>query len=59
MNQIAHASYIAQEYDVAIDWFQRLLKSDPYRYKNLDLYSYILYIKEKYGELANLAFNIF
>jgi anaphase-promoting complex subunit 8 len=59
MNQIAHASYIAQEYDVAIDWFQRLLRADPYRYENLDLYSNILYIKENYGELANLAFNIF
>ena len=59
MNQIAHASYISQEYDIAIDWFQRLLERDPYRYENLDLYSNILYIKESYGELANLAFNIF
>ena len=59
MNQIAHASYISQEYDIAIDWFQRLLRTDPYRYENLDLYSNILYIKENYGELANLAFNVF
>jgi len=59
MNQIAHASYISLEYDIAIDWFQRLLRQDPYRYENLDLYSNILYIKENYGELANLAFNIF
>lgn len=59
MNQIAHASYVALEYDIAIDWFQRLLRQDPFRYENLDLYSNILYIKERYGELANLAFTVF
>ena len=58
-NQVAHASYQAQEYEVAIDWFKSLLKSDPYRYENLDLYSNILYIKENFGEMANLAFNCF
>jgi anaphase-promoting complex subunit 8 len=35
------------------------LRKDPFRYENLDLYSNILYIKENYGELANLAFNVF
>ena len=44
---------------MAIDWFKNLLKSDPYRYENLDLYSNILYIKENFGELANLAYNVF
>jgi anaphase-promoting complex subunit 8 len=58
-NQIAHSSYQSQEYDIAIDYFKQLLKSDPYRYENLDLYSNILYIKESFGELANLAFNVF
>ena len=58
-NQIAHGSYQAQEYDVAVDYFKQLLKADPYRYENLDLYSNILYIKENFGELANLAFNVF
>ena len=42
-----------------MDWFKNLLKTDPYRYENLDLYSNILYIKENFGELANLAFNVF
>lgn len=58
-NQIAHASYQSQEYLVAIDYFKQLLKADPYRYENLDLYSNILYIKENFCELANLAFNVF
>lgn len=58
-NQIAHASYQSQEYLVAIDYFKQLLKSDPYRYENLDLYSNILYIKENFCELANLAYNVF
>jgi anaphase-promoting complex subunit 8 len=50
---------LALEYDVACEWFKELLKLDPYRYENLDLYSNILYIKENYGELAKLAFNVF
>ena len=59
MNQIAYASYMANEYDTAVDWFQRLLRQDPYRYEDLETYSNILYIKGNYGELASLAFNCF
>jgi anaphase-promoting complex subunit 8 len=32
---------------------------DPYRFENMDTYSNILYIKEKSGELANLALRCF
>ena len=35
------------------------MKQDPFRFENIDLYSNILYIKENYGELASLAFNLF
>lgn len=59
LNQIAHASYTQQEYDIALDWFQKLVTLDPFRYENMDLFSNILYIKENYGELANLAFKVF
>ena len=58
MNMAAHASYISQEYDEAINFFERLLKIDPYRYENLDLYSNILYIRENYGALATLAYRV-
>lgn len=59
INQVAHASYTSQEYDIALDWFQKLIQIDPYRYENMDLYSNILYIKENFGDLAHLAYKVF
>ncbi len=35
------------------------MEIDPFRYENLDTFSNILYIKEKSGELANLALRCF
>lgn len=59
INQIAHASYTSLDYDIALDWFQKLRELDPFRFENMDLFSNILYIKENYGELANLAHRVF
>ena len=66
MNQIAHSFYNIQckflnnqEFDPSLEWFQKLLELDPYRYENMDTYSNILYIKEDHGELANLALRQF
>lgn len=59
LNQIANAFYNNQEFDSAQDWFERLLKIDPYRYESLDTYSNILYIKENQSQLANLALQAF
>ena len=59
LNSIAHATFQTHDFDEAINIFQKLLSIDPYRYENLDLYSNILYIKEKYCELSALAFNLF
>ena len=66
MNQIAHSFYNNQctyviyvEFDPSLDWFQKLLEIDPYRFENMDTYSNILYIKENQGELANLALRQF
>lgn len=47
------------EFDPSLDWFQKLLEIDPYRFENMDTYSNILYIKENQGELANLALRQF
>ena len=49
MNQIAHSFYNNQEFDPSLDWFQKLLEVDPYRFENMDTYSNILYIKENQG----------
>ena len=32
MNQIAHSFYNSQEFDPSLDWFQKLLEVDPYRF---------------------------
>lgn len=47
------------EFDISLDWFQKLQELDPYRFENMDTYSNILYIKENQGELANLALKQF
>ena len=66
MNQIAHSFYNNQgilwiqiEFDISLEWFQKLLEIDPFRFENMDTYSNILYIKENQGELANLALKEF
>ncbi|CAD8108126.1 unnamed protein product [Paramecium sonneborni] len=59
INQIANAYYNNQEFELSLEWFERLLSIDPYRYESLDTYSNILYIKENQGELANLALQSF
>ena len=46
INQVAHCFYNSQEFDISLDWFERLVEIDPYRYENMDTYSNILYIKE-------------
>lgn len=56
---MANSFYISQEQEFAADIFKKLLVIDPYRYENLDLFSNILYIREEYGELATLAYNVF
>ena len=34
------------EFEYSLQWFERLMTLDPYRYESLDTYSNILYIKE-------------
>lgn len=41
--------------DSSLALFGELSKSDPYRLDNWDVYSHLLYLKEKRMELANLA----
>jgi anaphase-promoting complex subunit 8 len=59
LSQLACSFYTAQELDHAATVFRRLLKVDPFRFEQLDLFSNILFIKEDYGELAVLAYQAF
>lgn len=47
------------DYDRALEFFQRLMKVDPYRYEGLDLLSNLLYVKENENELGKLAVMCF
>ena len=51
--------FIYPEYEISQEYFEQLFLKDPYRYENIDIYSNILFIKENYCELANLAHRCF
>mmetsp|Transcript_1665 Transcript_1665/g.1667 ORF Transcript_1665/g.1667 Transcript_1665/m.1667 type:complete len:374 (+) Transcript_1665:388-1509(+) len=54
-SQIALAYYNLRDYHNAQEIFERNHLDDPYRLENLDVYSNILYVKEKRAELSHLA----
>ena len=59
LNSLGHSNYLIREYDTALEYFDKLFLLDPNRYENLDTYSNILFIKENYCELSNLAYKCF
>lgn len=66
LNSLAHAFYLMHgilnlntEYDNSKEYFEKLLSIDPCRFENLDTYSNILFIKENFCELANLAYRCY
>lgn len=57
MAQIAIAYHNMRDLEKAITGFQDLLKVDPCRLDNMDIYSNLLYVREMRVELSNLAHN--
>ncbi|PRD25217.1 UNVERIFIED_CONTAM: C14orf119-like protein [Trichonephila clavipes] len=57
MTQIAIAYHNMRDLEEAIDGFKNILKVDPYRLDNMDIYSNLLYVREMRVELSNLAHN--
>ncbi|XP_041980280.1 cell division cycle protein 23 homolog [Aricia agestis] len=53
--QMAIAHHDRRDVDSSLALFRDLYQSDPYRLDNWDVYSHLLYLKEKRMELANLA----
>ncbi|VVD00770.1 unnamed protein product, partial [Leptidea sinapis] len=53
--QMAIAHHDRRDVDTALELFRDLHQSDPYRLDNWDVYSHLLYLKDKRMELANLA----
>ncbi|XP_050361875.1 cell division cycle protein 23 homolog [Nymphalis io] len=53
--QMAIAHHDRRDVDSSLALFRDLYQNDPYRLDNWDVYSHLLYLKEKRMELANLA----
>ncbi|XP_075992623.1 cell division cycle protein 23 [Anticarsia gemmatalis] len=53
--QMAIAHHDRRDVDTSLSLFRELYIHDPYRLDNWDVYSHLLYLKEKRMELANLA----
>ncbi|XP_014362074.2 cell division cycle protein 23 homolog [Papilio machaon] len=53
--QMAIAHHDRRDVDSALALFGELYQNDPYRLDNWDVYSHLLYLKEKRMELAKLA----
>ncbi|XP_059049859.1 cell division cycle protein 23 homolog [Achroia grisella] len=53
--QMAIAHHDRRDVDSSLTLFRELYQTDPYRLDNWDVYSHLLYLKEKRMELADLA----
>ncbi|XP_059169104.1 cell division cycle protein 23 homolog [Physella acuta] len=53
--QVAVTYHDIRDVDLAVQTFKTLELMDPYRIENMDIYSNLLYVKEKKSELAHLA----
>lgn len=57
--QIAKAQYSLREFDQVEAIFEELLRNDPYRVEDMDMYSNVLYAKESFSALSYLAHRVF
>ncbi|KAF4347994.1 hypothetical protein F8388_011215 [Cannabis sativa] len=57
--QIAKAQYSLREFEVVEAIFEELLRNDPYRVEDMDMYSNVLYAKECFSALSYLAHRVF
>ncbi|KAL6583875.1 anaphase-promoting complex component apc8 [Orobanche minor] len=57
--QIAKAQYNLREFEQVEVIFEELLRNDPYRVEDMDMYSNVLYAKECFSALSYLAHRVF
>ncbi|KAJ3041542.1 Anaphase-promoting complex subunit 23 [Rhizophlyctis rosea] len=51
--------YAVREFPRALPYFEKLHKKNPYRVDHMDIYSNVLYLREKFVELSELAHRMF
>ncbi|CAO2818278.1 unnamed protein product [Amaranthus hypochondriacus] len=56
--RIANVRYHLRQFDQVEFIFEELLRNDPYRIEDMDLYSNVLYAKEAFSALSYLAHNV-
>ncbi|KAL6997233.1 anaphase-promoting complex component apc8 [Sarracenia purpurea var. burkii] len=56
--QIAKAQYSLREFEQVEVIFEELLRNDPYRIEDMDMYSNVLYAKECFSALSYLAHRV-
>ncbi|KAI9071483.1 hypothetical protein K1719_046552 [Acacia pycnantha] len=57
--QVAKAQYSLREFDQVEAIFEELLRNDPYRVDDMDMYSNVLYAKESASALSHIAHRVF
>ncbi|CAM8926795.1 unnamed protein product [Rhodiola kirilowii] len=57
--QIAKAQYSLRDFESVEVIFEELLRNDPYRVEDMDMYSNVLYAKESFSTLSCLAHKVF
>ncbi|CAI0549577.1 unnamed protein product, partial [Linum tenue] len=57
--QIAQVQYSLREFEQVEVIFEELLRNDPYRVEDMDMYSNVLYAKECFSALSYLAHRVF
>lgn len=57
--QIAKTQYSLREFEQVEVIFEELLRNDPYRVEDMDMYSNVLYAKECFSALSYLAHRVF
>ncbi|XP_059441301.1 anaphase-promoting complex subunit 8 [Corylus avellana] len=57
--QIAKARYSLREFEQVEAIFEELLRNDPFRVEDMDMYSNVLYSKECFSALSFLAHRVF
>ncbi|KAI9087553.1 hypothetical protein K1719_030423 [Acacia pycnantha] len=57
--QVAKVQYSLREFDQVEAIFEELLRNDPYRVDDMDMYSNVLYAKESASALSHLAHKVF
>lgn len=57
--RMANVQYNLREFDQVEIIFEELMRNDPYRIEDMDMYSNVLYAKEAFSALSYLAHKVF